>query len=247
MPALIIGCSSAARYHQADDSSPSNVPILEHVENAHPRYEPYSLQGNKDYTVRGKDYKVWRDISEYQVDGISSWYGAKFHGYLTSNGEVYNMYSMSAAHKNLPLPSYVKVTNKDNGLSVIVRINDRGPFHSERELDLSYAAAYKLKMLDAGTANIQLELIKMQPGSALDLAFTQDKDYMLQLAALGDKNQAQMRLDEIAEQLKVKGQLIASGTLFRLQLGPFTYEQATQQLATVKTKGYPNAYMLKPN
>ncbi|HAH03554.1 MAG TPA: septal ring lytic transglycosylase RlpA, partial [Vibrio sp.] len=91
--------------------------------------------------------------------GKASWYGKKFHGHLTSNGEIYDMYSMSAAHKTLPIPSYVKVTNTDNNKTTIVRINDRGPFHEGRIIDLSYAAAYKLDVLRTGTANVEIEVI----------------------------------------------------------------------------------------
>jgi rare lipoprotein A len=91
--------------------------------------------------------------------GIASWYGKKFHGHLTSNGEIYNMYGMSAAHKNLPLPTYLKVTNLANSKSVIVRVNDRGPFHQNRIIDLSYSAAYKLDMLKTGTAKVKISAI----------------------------------------------------------------------------------------
>lgn len=242
---LLFGCSQSERYHQTADSTPVNVPILAHVEDAHPHFEPYSLQGNKDYRVRGIDYKVWRDITSYKADGISSWYGEKFHGYKTSNGEIYNMYAMSAAHKNLPLPSYLKVTNKSNGRSVIVRVNDRGPFHSERELDLSYAAAYKLDMLKSGTAQIQVELIKSEAGSEFEQAFTQPQNYLLQLVAIKKRKRAQAELNKITAHYQVSGLLTPSGAWYQLQLGPFTHNQAQIYLEKVRSSGFPQAFMVK--
>ena len=141
------------------------------MKDAVPRYEAYTRGGNKNYNVWGQDYEVWQDVENYRDEGLASWYGAKFHGFNTSNGEVYDMYTMTAAHKNLPLPSFVRVTNKGNGKQVVVRVNDRGPFHEGRVIDLSYAAAYKLGMLATGTASVKVELIKMAPnGKELRLA-----------------------------------------------------------------------------
>lgn len=158
---LLAGCSSRdnGRYHIKQDKPPAVAPDLSHVQNATPRYEPYSKQGNKDYEVWGQAYQVMPDANGFTQQGTASWYGEKFHGHLTSNGETYNMYGMSAAHKTLPLPSYVRVTNLNNNKSVIVRVNDRGPFHSSRIIDVSYAAAYKLGMLQTGTAPVRIEVI----------------------------------------------------------------------------------------
>ncbi len=102
------------------------------------------------------------DASGYSRRGRASWYGEKFHGYATSNGEIYDMYKMSAAHRSLPLPSFVRVTSLDNGRSAIVRVNDRGPFHSEREIDLSYAAAARLGILEQGTGRVKVEAIDVE-------------------------------------------------------------------------------------
>ncbi|MCQ4346233.1 septal ring lytic transglycosylase RlpA family protein [Pseudomonas stutzeri] len=109
------------------------------------------------YTVFGKPYYPIQDARNYQAVGIASWYGTKFHGQATANGETYDLYGMTAAHKTLPLPSYVRVTNLENGRSVILRVNDRGPFYSDRIIDLSFAAAKKLGYAESGTARVKVE------------------------------------------------------------------------------------------
>ena len=128
-----------------------------------PRKEPLSEYGNGDekgyYEVRGKRYRVLSSAGNYKERGIASWYGTKFHGRLTSNREIYNIYAMTAAHKSLPLPTYVKVTNTNNKKTVVVRVNDRGPFVDDRIIDLSYAAALKLDMVKNGTAPVIVETI----------------------------------------------------------------------------------------
>lgn len=150
------------RYSQKHDKYPkaSSIPSLKHVKNALPKKEPKSRCGNpKSYVVLNKRYQVLDTSKGYKKRGIASFYGTKFHGHKTSNGETYNMYEMSAAHKSLPIPTYAQVTNLKNGKKIIVRINDRGPFHGNRIIDLSYAAAYKLGMLGVGTANVEVKAI----------------------------------------------------------------------------------------
>lgn len=157
---LISACSSNyGRYQHKHDSTPSRLPSPSELHDATPRAETPSRGGNKHYQVRGKHYQVLKSAENFSQTGIASWYGRKFHGHLTSNGEIYDMYAMSAAHKNLPLPTYLKVVNNSNGRSVIVRVNDRGPFHQNRIIDLSYSAAYKLDMLKTGTANVTISAI----------------------------------------------------------------------------------------
>jgi rare lipoprotein A len=119
-----------------------------------------TMAGNRSpYTVLGKSYQVLPTEEGYNESGVASWYGEKFHGHKTSNGEVFDMYQVSAAHKSLPIPSFLRVTNLDNNRSIVVRVNDRGPFHGDRVIDLSYAAALKLGYADRGTARVQLESI----------------------------------------------------------------------------------------
>ena len=126
------------------------------IPDAVPRAEPRSKSGNPPfYEVRGQRYYVMNDAAGYRESGVASWYGTKFHGRRTSSGEPYDMYAMTAAHKTLPLPSYVRVTHRGNGRSVVVRVNDRGPFIGDRVIDLSYAAAVRLGMHNEGTAPVE--------------------------------------------------------------------------------------------
>ncbi|WP_281710156.1 septal ring lytic transglycosylase RlpA family protein [Anaerobiospirillum succiniciproducens] len=139
--------------------------IVKGVPGAKPKYEPVSRGGNKDYRVLGQNYMVWTGCSSYQEVGTASWYGPGFHGNNTSNGERYDQRGFTAAHKNLPLPSYLKVTNLENGKAVIVRVNDRGPFHGSRIIDLSEGAAKAIDMTRKGTAKVKLELINVRGSS----------------------------------------------------------------------------------
>lgn len=152
--------TNQGRYKVTKDYGPDAVVDVSHVRDAIPKVEPLSRGGNRSsYEVLGKTYSVMRDAKGFKETGGASWYGKKFHGYLTANGEKYDMYGMSAAHKSLPIPTYVKVRNLANNKQVIVRVNDRGPFHKGRVIDLSYAAASKLDMLDNGTAQVEIEVI----------------------------------------------------------------------------------------
>ncbi len=150
---------NAGRYSQDKDSIPLRLPTEDELRDPEPTVEGLSRGGNKPYNIYGVNYSPRTDILQYEEEGVASWYGSKFHGHLTSNGEVYNVFSMTAAHKTLPLPSYVRVTNLDNYRTAIVRVNDRGPFHDNRIIDLSYSAAYKLGIFPGGTGRVKLELI----------------------------------------------------------------------------------------
>ncbi len=147
---------------------PQSEPVdLSGVPGVTPKYEALSRGGNKNYSVLGKNYQVWKDCNSYLEIGTASWYGPGFHGNKTSNGEVYNQKGYSAAHKNLPLPSYLKVTNLENGKAVIVRVNDRGPFHGSRIIDLSEGAANAIDMKAKGTAKVKLEYIDVREGNVI--------------------------------------------------------------------------------
>jgi len=139
------------------DSVPADIPDVDRIPDAIVRSEAPSRYGNRSYSVLGKRYQVLESAEGYDEVGMASFYGNKFHGRRTSNLEVYDMYAMTAAHKTLPLPSYARVTNLDNGRSVVVRVNDRGPFHAGRIIDLSYAAAVKLGYRDRGTARVEVQ------------------------------------------------------------------------------------------
>lgn len=156
--ALLLGaCGSSPER----DRGPSKPIDFSHLPDATPKKDRRTRAGNKSpYTVLGKTYQVMPDSKGFRQQGQASWYGKKFHGRNTSNGEVYDMYAMTAAHKTLPIPSYVQVTNHLNGRSVVVRVNDRGPFHGGRIIDLSYAAASKLGFAERGTAQVSVEAIE---------------------------------------------------------------------------------------
>lgn len=140
-----------------DDGYPTESVDVSSVPDAVPRVEPRSRYGNpRSYTVRGKRYYTLDRSDGYSERGVASWYGTKFHGRRTSSGEPYDMYAMTAAHKTLPLPTYVRVTNLNNGRSIVARVNDRGPFHSNRIIDLSYTAAWKLGILGKGTGYVEV-------------------------------------------------------------------------------------------
>jgi len=143
-----------------DDGPGDNPPSdLEAIADAEPKLEPLHRFANNPYNVLGQDYVPLRRLQAYRERGRGSWYGRKFHGQRTSSGEPYDMYAMTAAHPVLPIPSYARVTNPSNGRSVVVRINDRGPFHTGRVIDLSYTAAWKLGYVANGSALVEVEAI----------------------------------------------------------------------------------------
>jgi rare lipoprotein A len=158
---LLTSCSNQKTI--MGDGAPLHHPNnLERTPDAIPKYEPKSRGGNKSpYEVFGKTYHVLQSSDNFLQEGIASWYGTKFHGNKTSNGEIYDMYAMTAAHKTLPIPTYVEVKNLANGKTIIVRVNDRGPFHGNRIIDLSYAAATKLGAIKNGTSPVQVRAINI--------------------------------------------------------------------------------------
>jgi rare lipoprotein A len=143
-----------------DDGPADDIPDnLDAIPDAQPVFEPLHRFANRPYVVLGKSYVPATQLKSYRMRGIASWYGKKFHGQKTSIGETYDMFSMTAAHPTLPLPSYVRVTSVGNGRSVVVRVNDRGPFHANRIIDLSYAAAYRLGYINNGSTLVDVEAI----------------------------------------------------------------------------------------
>lgn len=154
---LLAGCGSAPGRR---DGAPSRRLDPDNIEDAVPRKDPITRAGNKNpYTVLGKTYRILPSSKGYRARGVASWYGTKFHGENTANGERYDLYEMTAAHCTLPIPTYVLVTNLENGRQCVVRVNDRGPFESSRLIDLSYAAATKLGYVDKGTAQVEVAAI----------------------------------------------------------------------------------------
>ena len=168
-----------------DDGPGDNPPDLNAIADAEPRVEALHRFANNPYNVFGVDYAPLRALTPFQQRGIGSWYGRKFHGQRTSSGESYDMYGMTAAHPTLPIPSYARVTNVTTGRSVIVRVNDRGPFHSGRVIDLSYTAAWKLGYANVGSAQVDVELLT--PDAIV--AISQQRQ-AAQIAAAGERNAA---------------------------------------------------------
>ena len=171
--ALLIACSStppkapgeppatspSTKYYKDDGPGESPPANLELIPDATPRVEPLHRSANRPYTVLGRDYVPAVALRNYKERGIASWYGRKFHGQKTSIGETYDMYGMTAAHPTLPLPSYARVTNVATGKSIVVRVNDRGPFLHGRIIDLSYAAAHKVGIASKGSGEVEVEAI----------------------------------------------------------------------------------------
>ena len=152
--------ANAGRYSISQDRAPSQALDVSQIREVIPVPLNRTMAGNRSpYTVNGRSYRVMQTEVGFQQTGLASWYGEKFHGHQTSNGEVFDMYQVSAAHTGLPIPSFVRVTNLENQRSIVVRVNDRGPFHNDRVIDLSYAAAYKLGFANQGTALVHIEAI----------------------------------------------------------------------------------------
>jgi rare lipoprotein A len=168
LPALPAAGSGRGGYYQDDGPGDNPPPNLRDVPDAEVKAEPLSRAGNRPYVVFGKTYTPILDNTPLVQRGVASWYGKKFHGQRTSSGELYDMYKMTAAHPTLPIPSYARITNLDNGKQVVVRINDRGPFHSSRIVDVSYTAALKLGLLGKGSHEVELE--RLIPGDTARIA-----------------------------------------------------------------------------
>ncbi|RJX71678.1 septal ring lytic transglycosylase RlpA family protein [Vibrio sinensis] len=244
--AILSGCSTSSKRYDIDDDIAPEKPIsVEHIEDAVPQYEPYSLGGNSDYTLRGQRYEIIKEPQGFTEKGQASWYGKKFHGHLTSNGEIYDMYSMTAAHKTLPIPSYVKVTNTDNGKSTIVRVNDRGPFHPGRIIDLSYAAATKLDVIRTGTANVEIEVIQTTKPveEHKQKAFPK---FVIQVASSQHEDRVRTLSQDLGQKLSVAS-FVGVGSdkkIHRVFLGPFDDYLLTQKaLEQVKVLGYSSAFI----
>ena len=155
-----------------DDGPADDIPDgLDDIPDAEPKWEPLHKPATRPYVVLGKEYTPNTTLKPYKARGIASWYGKKFHGQKTSIGEPYDMFAMTAAHTTLALPSYARVTNIQTGKSVVVRITDRGPFHADRVIDLSYTAAYKLGLINGGSGQVEVEAII--PGEAGGTTYAQ--------------------------------------------------------------------------
>jgi rare lipoprotein A len=254
---LIAGCSAPGRR----DGSPPPTPVppkastppvpkdIDSIPDAVPRLEPRSRRGNPAfYTVMGKRYYVLPSAENFVERGVASWYGPTFHGNSTANGEAYDMYAMTAAHKTLPLPAYARVTNLKNGRSVVVRINDRGPFVSNRIIDLSYSAAAKLDMIRDGTTIVEVRTLTANTPDVLTRSTeSPPPELFVQAGAFADQNNAQRLLE------KLRGAGLANAfiarppdgsKLYRVRVGPVDsvpeFDRVARQLAGL---GVPDAHL----
>ncbi len=232
---LFLAACSSGRYEMRHDAAPLRQPTSIELKDAVVVPVKKSVSASRPYIVNGQSYVPMHDERGFIEYGKASWYGRKFHGYHTSNGETYNMFAMTAAHKTLPLPSFVKVTNLENGLSTIVRINDRGPFHSERIIDLSYAAAYKLGFHRQGTANVKIEAM---------VAAEQHQAY-IQIAAASDMTRLSQLAKDLTAKYQVDSKIVKKNGIYRLRLGPIdNADHAKELLENIKQNSHSQAFML---
>ncbi|MEJ2693525.1 MAG: septal ring lytic transglycosylase RlpA family protein [Candidatus Thiodiazotropha sp.] len=245
MSLLLSACGSAPKLGERDGVSRALPPPTDiaGIPEPTPREEPLSDLGNPDsYVVFGRRYHTLKDARGYRERGIASWYGSKFHGRRTSSGEPYDMYAMTAAHKNLPLPCYARVTNLRNNRSIVVRINDRGPFHDNRLIDLSYTAAWKLGIIGEGTGLVEVATIDPKaPAPAAEPEPVKPPpirglpELFLQVGAFGDASNADRLKQRIEEQLEVKvliEEASSSATpLYRVQVGPIASVELADHLS----------------
>ncbi len=242
----------------------NDSPVLEAIDfNLIPEVIPKSVvrttAGNKSpYVVNGRSYSVMSSEVGYEEVGMASWYGRKFHGHLTSNGEIYDMFQYSAAHKSLPIPSFARVTNLNNGKSVVVRVNDRGPFHDGRIIDLSYAAAAWLEYADIGTARVRVESLTPWLENPPILADNSDAvvdqeaiaaerqrieanegDEFLQVGAFSNRDSAETLRDAVAALTRLPAFIrseiggVAGQELHRVRLGPLNETMALEEVMQI--------------
>lgn len=232
---LLLGCSSQPPHSSTTTALPPRYALIDiaTIPNPVPRFEPLSPYGNPDeYQVFGQIYHPMHTLQDYTESGIASWYGVDFDGRLTSNREVYHMMDMTAAHRTLPIPCYVRVTNLNNQRWVIVRINDRGPFRKDRVIDLSYTAAKKLGMVKKGTAPVLIESVI--PGQDSAPEGDTIKPRYLQIGVYRSSERAK----QVIQTLPQSWQMLADThplthqqhTLYAVWLGPFFHQQSVKRL-----------------
>lgn len=246
---------------QVRDSAPVNYSKQWHeIPDAVPAPVTPSKSGNPDsYRVLGKTYYVKDSAVGFQQEGIASWYGNKFHGRRTSSGEEYNMYAMTAAHKTLPIPVYVEVTNKDNGRKAIVKVNDRGPFHEGRIIDLSYAAATKLGVAKTGTANVSIRVVttageerRQRSAAIVDSPVSDDGKLYVQVAAFATEENALLHLGKLQGEgfrdVRLHIESKKGKALYRIRIGPLPSEHVAQQvLSQLKQNNHQNIKIVRNN
>jgi rare lipoprotein A len=214
-----------------DDGPHKNVPQdLNKIPNAVPKKEILSRTANRPYLVFKKKYTPMTILEPYNETGYASWYGKKYHGNKTSIGEVYDMYQMTGAHKTLPLPCFVKVTNLINQKSVIIRVNDRGPFIKNRIIDLSYAAAHRLEIIEKGSELVKVEVISPLDNSA---PYKSINSFYIQAGAFSDKDNAAKLLYLIKKNKfkNIPNKIIKKDSLYSVMIGPYTSRNRADEIS----------------
>ena len=260
LPVVIIlaaGCSTVPRgggYYQDDGPHARPAVDVSKIPDAVPRDEPLSERGNKPYAVFNVNYRPLKSAKGYRERGVASWYGKKFHGRRTSSGEPYDMYAMTAAHKTLPLPSYVRVRNLNNGKTVVVRVNDRGPFLNNRLIDLSYAAAARLGIIGTGTGVVEVEALTGDgPANVVTARVLETSplpasvapQLYLQVGAFASRDNAESLKQRLAQAdlapIQIQNSTLDNTPLYRVRIGPFTSVDESDRLAArVSAHGLPN-------
>lgn len=235
--ALLLWQGGCSLMPQAPEPAPPAD--VDRVPDAVPRQEPLSRYGNPEsYEVFGRRYQVMKTARGYTERGIASWYGGDFHGKRTSSGERYDMYRMTAAHKTLPIPTYVEVTNLQTGRRAVVKVNDRGPFKDNRIIDLSYAAARKLGVWQNGTGLVEVRAIDAaapyQPGPAIRLAGEQPAlQFFVQVGAYIERGNAERMLErirQVAQNARLAPGESNGQAVYRVQVGPFTSVENSDEM-----------------
>lgn len=249
-------------YYQDDGPAREAPEHLDRIPNAVPRLEPINKGTARPYEVLGKGYTPHTSLKPFRQRGMASWYGKKYHGRKTASGETYDMFAMSAAHTVLPLPSYVRVTNPANGRQVIVRVNDRGPFHRERIIDLSFVAAHRLGLIGKGSGEVEIEQIipgandiqtsapaakaETPPGHTtggpdqLISKIPKDDGALLpgvyvQLGAFGNPDNAELLRHALGRELEWLDEpihIVSGGNFHRVQVGPYRDRASAERIAT---------------
>ena len=233
---ILTACSDLQTLGITVKDGPGRAVNINAIKDAVPKIEPITRAGNKSpYTQFGETYYVLDSSKGFRETGIASWYRSKFHGRRTSNGDVYNMYAMTAAHKTLPIPTYVRVTNQENRRSVIVRVNDRGPFHESRIIDLSYVAALKLGFAAKGTAKVSVEAIDPATGLVSSPRASANPDnaavkagQFLQVGSFKNNQSADELANQITQALSIPVSVKEVGQAFKVWVGPFVQKKELQ-------------------
>ncbi|MDA1338928.1 MAG: septal ring lytic transglycosylase RlpA family protein [Methylophilales bacterium] len=224
--------SNAGGYYLDDGPHKETPEDLDKIPNAVPKKETLNSWASRPYLAFDQKYIPMTELKPHNETGYASWYGKKYHGNKTSIGEVYNMYEMTGAHKTLPLPCYVKVTNLINQKSVVIRVNDRGPFVKNRIIDLSYAAAHRLEIIEKGSELVKVEVI--DPSSTSIQELNQEEKFYIQIGAFSDQGNAIKLLGKISEINldKMTNKITKKAILYSVMIGPY----ATKSSADVMSK-----------